>query len=269
MDYSVTLIGFGEAAINFVEASPCNVGFRAFDILAEKPGNASPDGDELHPKHADYARMGVAGCTSNAEAAENSHYILSLVTADQALAAARTSAQSIARDAFYFDMNSVAPDTKRAAAALIDEAGGRYVDVAIMAPVDPLRLAVPLLVSGPHADSGAAALMVIGFTDVRVVGNDVGQASSIKMIRSVMVKGQEALTAEMMMAAEQAGVVDEVLGSLGDGWDVKAEYNLERMRTHGNRRAAEMEEVAKTLSALGIQPLMTNGTIQRQREMAA
>ena len=138
-----------------------------------------------------------------------------------------------------------------------------------MAPVDPLRLAVPLLVSGPHADSGAAALMAIGFTDVCVVGNDVGRASSIKMIRSVMVKGQEALTAEMMLAAESAGVVDEVLGSLGDNWHAKAIYNLERMRTHGHRRAAEMEEVAKTLSALGVQPLMTNGTIQRQREMAA
>jgi hypothetical protein len=88
------------------------------------------------------------------------------------------------------------------------------------------------------------------------------------MIRSIMVKGQEALTAEMMLAAEAAGVVDEVLGSLGDGWDAKAQYNLERMRTHGLRRAAEMEEVAKTLSSLGIDPLMTAGTIRRQREMA-
>ena len=71
-----------------------------------------------------------------------------------------------------------------------------------------------------------------------------------------------------MLAAERAGVVDEVLCSLGDGWHAKAEYNLERMRTHGVRRAAEMEEVAKTLDALGVQPLMTRGTIQRQREMA-
>ena len=75
------------------------------------------------------------------------------------------------------------------------------------------------------------------------------------------------------MAALQEQFADEpglevLLGSLGDGWDAKAEYNLERMRTHGNRRAAEMEEVAKTLGALGIEPLMTNGTIQRQRAMA-
>jgi hypothetical protein len=72
----------------------------------------------------------------------------------------------------------------------------------------------------------------------------------------------------MMLAAQQAGVADEVLASLGDGWVSKADYNLERMRTHGKRRAVEMEEVAKTLSALGIAPVMTNGTIQRQREMA-
>jgi 3-hydroxyisobutyrate dehydrogenase-like beta-hydroxyacid dehydrogenase len=171
-------------------------------------------------------------------------------------------------NAFYFDMNSIAPDTKREAAKLIDAAGGRYVDVAVMAPVNPARLAVPLLVSGPHAEGGAAAMSAIGFINIRVVTGDVGRASSIKMIRSVMVKGQEALTAEMVLAAQQAGVVDDVLSSLGEGWDAKAEYNLERMKTHGRRRAAEMEEVAKTLTALGVEPVMTNGTIKRQREMA-
>ena len=63
--------------------------------------------------------------------------------------------------------------------------------------------------------------------------------------------------------------ISTMFASLGDGWAAKADYNLERMRTHGLRRAAEMEEVAKTLTALGVQPLMTNGTVIRQREMAA
>ena len=166
-------------------------------------------------------------------------------------------------------MNSTAPETKREAAKLIDEAGGRYVDVAVMAPVDPARLAVPLLLSGPHAAGGAAMLNALGFTNTRVVAGDIGQASSIKMIRSIMVKGQEALTAEMMLAAQAAGIVDEVLSSLGDGWDVKAAYNLERMKIHGRRRAAEMEEVGKTLVALGVEPVMTRSTVRRQREMAA
>jgi 3-hydroxyisobutyrate dehydrogenase-like beta-hydroxyacid dehydrogenase len=166
-------------------------------------------------------------------------------------------------------MNSVAPDTKCKAAAIIEAAGGRYIDVAIMAPVYPAGMATPLLISGPHAKSGAAALAVLGFNNVRVVPGDIGVASSIKMIRSIMIKGQEALTAEMMLAAHAANLEQEVLASLGEGWDDKAKYNLERMVTHGARRAAEMEEVEKTLTALGVEPLMTRGTIVRQREMAA
>jgi 3-hydroxyisobutyrate dehydrogenase-like beta-hydroxyacid dehydrogenase len=163
----------------------------------------------------------------------------------------------------------VAPATKRDAAAVIEAGGGRYLDVAIMSPVNPARLAVPLLVSGPHSIDGAAALQALGFTNVRVVGTEIGRASAIKMIRSVMVKGQEALTAEMILAAREADVVTEVLSSLGSDWAQRAQYNLERMTTHGIRRAAEMEEVAKTLESLGVEPLMTRSTIVRQREMAA
>ncbi|RZJ99443.1 MAG: DUF1932 domain-containing protein, partial [Novosphingobium sp.] len=96
---------------------------------------------------------------------------------------------------------------------------------------------------------------------------------AIKMIRSVMVKGLEALTAEMMLGAEAADVTDEVLASLDASekprpWAERAAYNLERMATHGLRRAAEMEESAKTLSALGVEPIMTAGTVRRQREQA-
>ena len=93
------------------------------------------------------------------------------------------------------------------------------------------------------------------------------------MIRSVMVKGIEALTAEMMLAADAAGVTDEVLASLdasekAQSWAARAAYNLERMTTHGLRRAAEMEESAKTLIGLGVEPVMTSGTVRRQRELA-
>ena len=253
MAQKVTIIGFGEAGQSFAAASGWAAEARAFDLC---------------DKTSVYAKIGVTGCSSIAGAVADAECILSLVTADQALAAAQTSAKAIAPGALFFDMNSVAPETKRAAAALIEAAGGRYVDVAIMAPVDPAKLAVPLLLAGVHAEAGAAMLKSLGFTNVRALGGEIGRASAIKMIRSVMVKGAEALTAEMMLAADKAGVTDEVLASLGGDWIEKAAYNLERMTTHGARRAAEMEEAAKTLLALGIEPLMTSGTIVRQREMA-
>src|SRR3546814_16055110 len=93
------------------------------------------------------------------------------------------------------------------------------------------------------------------------------------MVRWGMVKGIEALTDEMMAAAHAAGVVDEVLASLDaserhDSWTVRASYNLERMTTHGLRRAAEMEESAATLRSLGIEQVMAAGTHKRQRYAA-
>ena len=258
----LTLLGYGEAGQTFARAAGWETQTQVFDIKTD----IAQMRDAML---SNYKADGVCGASKPEDALRDSSVILSLVTADQALIAAQNAAQHLSPNTFYFDMNSIAPDTKREAARLIDAAGGRYVDVAVMAPVDLARLAVPLLLSGPHAVGGAETLNALGFTNTRVVTGDIGQASSIKMIRSIMVKGQEALTAEMMLAAEAASVVDEVLGSLGDRWNVKAAYNLERMKTHGLRRAAEMEEVTKTLIALGVDPVMTSGTIKRQREMAA
>ena len=101
------------------------------------------------------------------------------------------------------------------------------------------------------------------------MGDDIGRASTIKMLRSVIFKGMEALTAECVLACHRADVLDEVLASLGAEWPALADYRLDRMMVHGVRRAAEMEESAKTLTALGVEPLMTRGTIARQRALGS
>jgi 3-hydroxyisobutyrate dehydrogenase-like beta-hydroxyacid dehydrogenase len=107
-----------------------------------------------------------------------------------------------------------------------------------------------------------------------VVGADTGHAAAIKMIRSVMIKGIEALTMECFLAASRAGVLDEVTASMKNNypsldWTKIAEYNLERMASHGERRAAEMEESAATLRELGLEPRMVEATVKDQREMGA
>lgn len=259
MNLDLSLIGFGEAGSTFALAGDWPA--RVFDTKVLGVDSAL--------MWARYEACGVTGCEAMAQAIRGADAVICVVTADQALAAAQSAAQSLKQGAFFFDMNSVAPDTKRAAAIVIEAAGGRYVDVAVMAPVDPARMDVPLLVSGPHAEPGAACLEALGFTKLRAVGADIGRASTIKMLRSVIFKGMEALTAECVLACEKAGVLDEVLGSLGAEWPALANYRLDRMMVHGLRRAAEMEESAKTLDALGIDPLMTRGTIARQRALGA
>lgn len=258
MTAALAFIGFGEAGSAFAGGILTEGRVRAYDC---KTDDIATRDSMIGSCRA----CGVTACDSAAEALADADTVLCLVTADQTLAATHSAAAHVKPGAFWFDMNSVAPDTKRAAASIIEAAGGRYVDVAIMAPVNPARLGVPLLLSGPHAGAGAATLKAAGFSDARVIAAEVGRASAIKMIRSVMVKGIEALTAECMLAAHRAGVVDEVLASLGDEWAAKADYNLDRMLVHGLRRAAEMEEVAATLSSLGVEPLMTRGTIARER----
>lgn len=262
MTKTVAFIGFGEAGQAFASDPRWSAvaDTRAFDVLTD---NIDTRGAQM----ALYGRIGISACAALAEA--SAPVMLSLVTADQALAVATDMAQFIEPGALFLDLNSIAPQTKCEAANRIDAAGGRYVDVAVMAPVHPAQLDVPLLVSGPHSEAGVAILNGLGFTHVRHVAGPVGRASSIKMIRSVIVKGVEALTAEAMLAADRADVVDEVLASLGGDWATRADYNLDRMMVHGVRRAAEMEEVVKTLLALDVDPVMTRGTVDRQREIGS
>ncbi|MDX3901569.1 MAG: DUF1932 domain-containing protein [Sphingobium sp.] len=263
MERRVTIIGFGEAGQAFVPGPVPDVAIGAFDRKICDPAIRAA---------ADAA--GVTLAVTAADALASAEGVLSLVTADQALAAAADSAPHLTLGALWLDMNSVAPDTKRAAAATIEAAGGRYVDVAVMAPVHPARLDVPLLVSGAHAEEAIGLLEALGFTRARRVEGDVGAASAIKMIRSVIVKGIEALTAEAMLAAEVAGVRNEVLASLDASekarpWSERADYNLDRMLIHGLRRAAEMDEVVKTLDSLGTGSAMSRGTAKRQRALGA
>lgn len=260
MDQRVALIGFGEAGSTFASAAGWGEAAIAFDTDPARRAAA--------------LATGVTAAQDSKSAVSAAPIALSLVTAGSALAAAEQCAAHLAEGTLWVDMNSVAPDTKRAAAAIIERAGKHYVDAAVLAPVDPARMTVPVLLSGPAAREAGDALAALGFTNVRVVGDRIGQASAIKMIRSVMVKGIEALTGEMMGAADAAGVTAEVLASLDASerprpWTERAGYNLERMATHGIRRAEEMQEAVKTLQSLGVEPTMTLGTVRRQRDAAA
>ncbi len=250
MTPKVALIGFGEAGETFAREAQWKEA-KGWDLLAERRA-AMPD-------------AGVGLGEDCGEVLATAEVILSLVTADQALDAAREYAPYVPQGAMWLDMNSVAPQTKGMAAEAIEAVNARYVDVAVMAPVDK-GLAVPLLAAGNKADEAVKALTALGFSNVRAVGKTVGRASAIKLCRSIMVKGIEALTAEMVLAAGQAGVLDEVLASLDASekqvsWAERANYNLDRMLIHGVRRSAEMIEAAEMLRAMGTSAAMSDQTV--------
>lgn len=266
MTQRITFIGFGEAAAAFVGGWTDVPDIRAFDIKTD-------DETQRPTLLSRYQEHGVAGRMSAAEAVQDADLVFCTVTADQAAVAAGACAEHLKPGALWLDMNSCAPSSKRQAAEVIEAAGGRYVDVAVMAPVYPHRNLAPLLLAGPHAAEAEQHLKALPMAP-RVVEGPVGSASSIKMIRSIMMKGMEALTAECVLAAVNAGVDEAVLSSLGKSypgidWPGQSAYNLERSLVHGARRAAEMREVAKTVADLGFSPDMATATVAWQERLGA
>lgn len=261
---SIAFIGFGEAG-QAIAAGLRDEGvarMSAWDILF--PVGA---GEKLKQGAA---AGGVRCAASAADAVRGMDFVIAAVTAASSLEAVASVKPHLTRTPYVLDINSVSPGRKQETAKLLGDAG-RYVDVAVLAPIYPARHKTPLLIAGPHAEAIAPALAALGMR-ASVASAEIGAAAAIKMVRSVMIKGIEALTLECFLAASRAGVVDEVAASMknnypGLDWAKIVPYNLERMANHGERRAAEMEEVAETLRDLGVEPLMTAATVKRQREM--
>jgi 3-hydroxyisobutyrate dehydrogenase-like beta-hydroxyacid dehydrogenase len=260
----ISFIGFGEAGQAI--ASGMREGgieqVAAWDILFP-----APEGARLK---AAGDKMGVRLATSAADAVAETDMVIAAVTAASSLEAAQSVAPHLKGNPYYLDINSVSPGRKQATEKLL---GGkaRYVDVAVIAPIHPKRHRTPLLIAGPYAEGIAPLLAEMEMT-LKVVPGETGKAAAIKMIRSVMIKGLEALTLECFLAAERAGLVAEVAASMQNNYPTldfghMADYNIERMASHGERRAAEMEESARTLRELGVEPRMVDAMVIDHREM--
>jgi 3-hydroxyisobutyrate dehydrogenase-like beta-hydroxyacid dehydrogenase len=211
---------------------------------------------------------GVEPTGSLAALLERADVVLSAVTASQAHAVAVEAARAIRPGTWFVDLNSASPGTKADASRLIDGAGGRFVESAVMTSVPPYGIKVPMLLGGVHATALRDLLAPLGFS-MEVVADRVGVASAIKMCRSVMIKGLEAIVVESFTTARRYGVEEYVLASLQEtfptlDWEQQGAYLFSRVALHGKRRAEEMREVAVTVREAGLEPHMAAATAERQ-----
>ena len=248
------IIGFGEVG-----------GIFARDLAAAGADVAAYDAAPVAQ-----ARAKAVGCAADTahDAARGTAVVIVSVTAGSALDAMGSLCGGLAHAPFVLDVNSVSPATKQQAAAIVEAAGGRYVEAAVMASVPPKGLRSPMLLGGPHAAAFMAAVAPLGL-DLTDYSPEIGRASSVKMCRSVMIKGLEALTTECLLAARHYGVEADVLRTLGDtlphpDWPGLARYVISRALIHGRRRAEEMREVARTVEDAGLEPLLSRAIAERQ-----
>ncbi len=229
--WNIGLVGYGEVGRILAEdLRKQDVKVAAYDIKlrSDQAGGALRD-------HA--ATHGVALTTSHADLAAQSDFIVSAVTASQAVPVAEACAPAVKQGAWFLDFNSASPGAKQRAAALIDGKGGRYVEGAVMTSIPPYRIKVPLLLGGAG------------------------------------VKGMEAMVIEAFTTARAYGVEDAVLASLketfpGIDWEKQGAYFFQRVIEHGRRRSEEVREVAETVREAGLTPWSAQGTAERQAFIA-
>jgi 3-hydroxyisobutyrate dehydrogenase-like beta-hydroxyacid dehydrogenase len=261
----VSLIGYGEVGRILAEdLRAAGVAVTAFDIKLH--GEA---GDPLR-EHA--LAYGVVLAASHSDAVRTADLVISAVTASQAVPVAAACAPGLIAGAFFLDFNSASPGAKLHAAELVNAAGGRYVEGAVMTSIPPYRIKVPLLLGGPDAAALQPRLSALGFAP-RVASDRLGVASATKMCRSVMIKGLEAMVIESFTTARHYGVEDAVIASLqetfpGIDWERQATYFFQRVIEHGRRRSEEVREVAETVREAGLTPWSAAGTAERQAWVA-
>ena len=264
----IALIGYGEVGRILAEDLHARgAALSAFDL--KFTAAATPPADAMR-HHA--RQHGVAVTDSHAQAVRDAELVVSAVTASQAVAVARSCAPALPRGCFFLDFNSASPGAKVGAAGLVNAAGGRYVEGAVMTSVPPYRIKVPLLLGGADAAALLPILNDLGFA-AKVASERLGVASATKMCRSVMIKGLEAMTIEAFTTARRYGVEDAVIASLretfpGIDWEKQGAYFFQRVIEHGRRRSEEVREVAVTVREAGLEPWSATGTAERQAWVA-
>ena len=258
----IGFLGFGEAGFHLARglrragAPP----LMAYDINADR-GTA---GERIRARAFETGTRLLA----TPHALAGARIILSVVTAASAVEAARSVAAALTADHLFTDLNSVSPATKRHVAAVIGGGAGRFVEGAILAPVPGADHRVPIVLNGPWASAFVEAMSRYEMR-LEVMNRTIGAAAAVKMCRSIVIKGLEALLLECSVAAAEYDAADRVFESLaetypGMDWRKTADYMIGRVLQHGERRAREMEEVAATLREAGIDPVMADATARRQ-----
>ncbi|UYN95431.1 MAG: NAD(P)-dependent oxidoreductase [Enhydrobacter sp.] len=268
----IALLGFGEAGSAIARGLAAESGWRgvakpgdndarrliAIDTALDRDARGTALGKEAR-------RLDVAISGRYTAALGEADLVISAVQGEHALAAATSAAALIKKGAYFLDLCTVTGRMADEDRAAIEAGGGRYIDIAVMGGFFKQGIKAPMLVSGEDAESMVAWMNANGFV-ATCLGPKPGSASAVKMMRSVIVKGIEALAVESFVAAERQGILKEVMDCLGDIDSMTFSGALAMLVqthiVHAERRWEEMGLVARTLRETGVEPLMTE-TIEK------
>lgn len=263
---NITIIGFGEAGPVFAtQLHSKGLNVTAWDKLQDNASTAKPQITKT-------TLLGIKPGASMIDAVSSADLVISTVTASQALIAAEQAAAGLQTGCQWLDLNSVSPSTKQAIHNIVSSKGALFTEGVAMDTVPSKGVQVPILLCGPESDSLSQLLNSAGF-NTRAISEKLGTASTTKLLRSILIKGMEALFAESMEAAGKVGMQDEVIASMQAtypelDWQKVAGYQLSRATLHAARRAEEMREAQALVQQLGVEPIMASAIAERQQNLS-
>jgi 3-hydroxyisobutyrate dehydrogenase-like beta-hydroxyacid dehydrogenase len=260
-------IGFGELGSSLAEGlgrSGANL-VRAYTPERSQPAaTAALEGR--------FRRTEARRSMSLQEAVAGATAVLSVVPADASRGVAQRCAPLLDRGAYYVDLTAAPVEDMEFAAVLVEQVGALYVDAAVLGTVATSGFEVPILASGPGARGWQALVDPEGLV-VEAIDAPAGHATLLKLLRSVYMKGREALILEMMLAARRYGLEDRVAESIrGPGEQVPfaalAERVLCALAVHAERRADELLASSEVVRAAGVDPVTTCAGSEVLRRLA-
>jgi 3-hydroxyisobutyrate dehydrogenase-like beta-hydroxyacid dehydrogenase len=200
-----------------------------------------------------------------AELVARCEILLSTVATHVAAAVAETAVPLLTARNTYADMNSTSASMKRRIAGIIGTTPANFVEGAILSAVGEAGAKASILVAGERAEAFARRMNELGLVNVKYFSSVVGEASQVKMLRSIFSKGVECLLLEMLVAGKRAGVAEYLWKDIVDFMTKHPFQGIAEnwIKTHpgaSERRYHEMEQVLETLEELNVPPTMTRGT---------
>jgi 3-hydroxyisobutyrate dehydrogenase-like beta-hydroxyacid dehydrogenase len=251
-------LGFGEVASRFAQRlHERGARVLAYDVLLDRPGGRDVLGSRAIGPAPDFPAL--------PELTARADIVLSTVTTDVALSAAKTCVPLLRAGQVYVDLNATSPSVKRETASVIAPSGADFVEGAILSAIGVAGADAKVLLCGARASELAAVLSKLGL-NAHAYGIEIGKASSFKMLRSVFSKGIEALLIECLLAGRRAGIEQALWEEIVATMDAASfdDVGGNWVRTHATahaRRSHEMRQVADVLRELRVDAPMTAATL--------
>ena len=264
----IGFLGFGEAAFEL------STGLKEEGLTSIKAFDVMANDDKFGPQIKSRAQsVGIQLQDSLSELLPDIDVLFVAVPASKALEVSATVCSQLNGSSFlYVDVSASSPNVKQEIEKGLSDVDIPFVDVAMLGPLPVFKHKVPISASGNGTEE-LIKKMEPYHMNITSVGNKAGDASAVKLIRSVFMKGIVGLYLETLQASETFNVSSEVLSSLEDTMDSHSFMDtLNRLLTgtavHAERRAFELNGSVEMLQEAGLNANLTSAAKDKLLELA-